>query len=96
MKMIFWSIFTIFSIVRIQTPKVHKHMEVGRIETGKIEEDGGLVYYSLAIPAGIEKGVNTLVFRVKEGELSDKAEDDFSDPDIYVSKVKILFNYFND
>jgi hypothetical protein len=58
-------------------------------ELGYIKEDDGHNFYKFVIPSGIQIDTKNLIIRVKEPVKSEKGEN-FSDPDIYVSKVKII------
>jgi hypothetical protein len=71
-----------------------KEMKIDVQENGKIDVDGGMSYYTLKIPQKIQKNKYNLVLRLKETDLADAGQEDFSDPDIYVSKVNSIL-YFN-
>jgi len=65
-----------------------KELKIDVQENGKLDKDDEMSYYMLKIPKNVEKNTKNLVIRIKENDDADIALDDFSDPDIYVSKVK--------
>ena len=69
-------------------------IELEKKYNGTLLTDNSLYFYKLEIPKEIQPNSYNLVFRVKEPELADLGKTDFSDPDIYVSKVKNFKNFF--
>jgi hypothetical protein len=82
----FYLVFTLVYLVMAQNER--KEMKIDVQENGKLEMDEEMSYYVLKIPKNVEKNTKNLVIRIKETDGADLALDDFSDPDIYVSKVK--------
>ena len=76
----------IFSFIKSDTEIIPT--ELSKTFTGKLKEDTWR-YYKIEIPSWVKINTTDLVFRVKEPKNADSAIEDFSDPDIYVSKVKI-------
>jgi len=76
-------------------PTTHKDLKLDIEETGIIDQDMGTFFYKLLIPANTLPNKTNLVIRIKENDLADEGKDFFSDPDIYVSKVK-FFIYWLD
>jgi hypothetical protein len=76
--------------------QVHKEMKLDVQENGSLLTKDGLYFYKLVIPANITLNSYDMMIRVKENDLADEGSDDFSDADLYVSKVtKVnLFFYF--
>jgi hypothetical protein len=62
--------------------------DLSKLYTGKLEFDNSWRFYELEIPPGTRLNSKDLVFRVKESRKADSAQEDFSDPDIYVSTVR--------
>jgi hypothetical protein len=77
--------------------QVHKEMKLDVQENGSIMTKDGLYFYKLQIPANITANSFDMMIRVKENDLADEGIDDFSDADLYVSKVSqiILIFYTN-
>jgi len=75
--------------INCQQPSNHTLIELKTKYNGTLETDNSLHFYKLIIPEGVEKNSSTLVFKVKEPDSALIGKDDFSDPDIYVSTVKI-------
>lgn len=63
-------------------------------ELGYIKEDDGYNFYKFIIPSGIKIDTKNLIIRVKEPVKAEKGET-FTDPDVYVSQVKIIFLIYN-
>ena len=74
-----------FFIFLEDSTQTHKPLTSDIVDNGK-----NLVlqtfYYTLTIPSDVPANMN-LAIRVKESDLADEGKEDFSDPDIYVSKV---------
>jgi len=75
----------LFEKASLQTETLNE-LKLGDPLVGNIKIDNGYDFYKLTIPSGIESNTKNLVIRVKETEKPEKSEN-FSDPDIYVSKV---------
>jgi uncharacterized protein involved in tellurium resistance len=80
-------IFAFLSKVLTQNNQEHKILTLEVQENGQIDTDMELTYYKLTIPANVAINTTNLVIRVKENDQADSGTDDFSDPDIYASKV---------
>lgn len=65
---------------------------IDSITKGKIPKDDSSDYYLIEIPDSVIENSQNLIIRVKESSDADSALSDFSDPDIFVSQVKTLFN----
>lgn len=65
----------------------HVLAEIDKTYNGKLESDNSYFFYKIKIPDDIQANTTDLVFRVKELDIADIGKADFSDPDIYVSKV---------
>ncbi len=75
-------------------------IELDKIYNGTLLSDNSFRYYKLVIPDEIKVNSSDLIFRIKELDSADIGKTDFSDPDIYVSKVYnntflIIFFYVN-
>ncbi len=68
----------------------HKILELGQADNGAIPHINGMFYYKLLVPSNVVVNTTNLAIRVKENDAADTQGDNFSDPDIYISKVKIL------
>jgi hypothetical protein len=68
--------------------------ELSKTFSGKLEKNTWR-FYKLEIPSWVKINSTDLVFRVKESKNADTAIEDFSDPDIYVSKVKLKLFFKN-
>ena len=68
-----------------------KELKIDVQVNGKLGKDDEMSYYMFKVPKKIEKNTYNLVIRIKETDSTDQAQDDFSDPDIYVSKVEIQY-----
>ena len=78
--------------------QVHKEMKLDVQENGSLLIKDGLYFYKLIIPSNITANSFDMMIRVKENDLADEGSDDFSDADLYVSKVtkfKLKFPFFN-
>jgi hypothetical protein len=82
----------IFSIISFTNSQEHNLIEIDKIYNGTMIEDDSFRFFKLVIPKGIQKDVSNLVFKVEEPAAAREGRDDFSDPDIFVSTVKIYFN----
>ena len=80
-------IFAFLSKVLAQNNQEHQVLTLEVQENGQIDKDMELTYYKLTIPANVAVNTTNLVIRVKENDQADSGDDDFSDPDIYASKV---------
>jgi hypothetical protein len=85
MKRIFYLVFTLIYCVFCEEPQ--KEMKIDVQVNGELDMEDEMSYYVLKIPKKIEKNKYNLVLRIKETDSADLGQDDFSDPDIYVSKV---------
>jgi hypothetical protein len=74
---------------KIFAQETHKELKFDVQEVGKIEKDGDTLFYKLIIPPNVLMDSSNIILRIKETDLADEAKEDFSDPDIYVSKVTI-------
>jgi hypothetical protein len=88
LKKLYFLLF-LFENYLSQGPRISKNITLDIEETGQISQDNGLFYYQLLIHQINENDDINLVMRIKENDLADEGKDDFSDPDIYVSKVNI-------
>jgi hypothetical protein len=86
-NILFFLIFLIFNIRSQDSTQTHKALTIDTVDNGK-NEALQTFYYTLTIPSDVPANMN-LAIRVKENDLADEGKDDFSDPDIYVSKVLI-------
>jgi uncharacterized iron-regulated protein len=77
----------IFIISFIKSDEEIIPTELSKTFMGKLEENTWR-FYKLEIPSWVKINSTDLVFRVKESKNADSGIEDFSDPDIYVSKVK--------
>ena len=66
-------------------------VEINKTYTGSMSEDNSFKFYKIEIPQGQEKDVNNLVIRVQEPEAARVGKINFSDPDIYISKVNLPY-----
>ncbi len=82
-------IFLIFLIQNILSQLDHKSLQLGIPDNGTILEDNGMFYYKLVIPSNIAFNSTNLAIRIKENDAADTQGDDFSDPDVYISKVRV-------
>ncbi len=80
----------IFLITQINNQETdHVLVEIDKTYKGTLENDNSYFFYKMKIPDNIKANTTDLVFRVKESDKADIGQADFSDPDIYVSKVII-------
>jgi hypothetical protein len=82
----FYLVLTLVYFVTAQNDP--KELKIDVQENGKLDKNDEMLYYVLKIPKNVEKNTKNLVIRIKENDDADIALDDFSDPDIYISKVK--------
>ncbi len=63
------------------------------IYNGTLDMDNSYHFYRIIIPNENDMIIENkdLVFRVKELDLADSGKEDFSDPDIYISRVNRIF-----
>lgn len=81
-------VFLILSIFQIKSQETdHILVEIDKTYNGTLETDNSYYFYKIKIPDDIKANTTDLVFRVKELDIADDGQADFSDPDIYVSKV---------
>lgn len=92
MLRIFYLLLTYVCYVLTQTTTNELKIDVQ--ENGKLDVDEEMAYYMLRIPKKIEKNKKNLLIRIKESDSADIGEEDFSDPDIYVSKVNTICKIF--
>lgn len=78
----------IFSQIKAQDERPITEITLDTLVHGEIDVEGGKKYYKLIIPSGIKVDENDLAVTIRENEEAENGSDDFSDPDIYVSKVK--------
>ena len=90
--LMFIFILCLFPIIAQETD--HVKVELDKTYNGNLEADNAYFFYQIKIPDDIQANSTDLVFRVKELDIADVGKADFSDPDIYVSKV-IIFNMKN-
>ena len=84
------SFFMLFEKASLQTETITE-LNLENPLIGYIKLDNGYNFYKLTIPSGIQSNTKNLVIRVKETPKSEQGEN-FSDPDIYVSKVNYILN----
>ena len=87
---IFYLVLTLIYCVFCE--EAQKELKIDVQENGKLDKSDEMSYYMLKIPKQVEKNKYNLVLRIKEIDSADIGQDDFSDPDIYVSKVE--YNIF--
>ena len=76
----------IFAIMSY-TIKCQNTIELNKYYNGTMSEDNSFRYYKIEIPQGTVKDLSNLIFRVREPEAARVGKEDFSDPDIYISRV---------
>lgn len=76
-----------FFLLMLNCQKENLSLLLNTPTTASIKTNGNTNYYTLEIPMGIAVNATNLVIRVKEDDDADIGKDDFSDPDLYVSKV---------
>jgi len=77
----------------------HILIEFDKTYNGTLDYDNSYYFYKFIVPNDIKVNTTDLVFRVKEYDSADVGKADFSDPDIYISKVKKIQNilkFFSD
>jgi hypothetical protein len=79
----------IFSIITFANSQEHNLIELNKNYNGTMNQDDSFRFFKLIIPNGIEKDVSNLVFKVEEPASAREGKDDFSDPDIFISTVKL-------
>ena len=91
MNRFFYLVLTLIYCVFCE--EAQKELKIDVQVNGKLAMDDEMTYYKLKIPKNIKKDKYNLVFRIKEIDSADLGQDDFSDPDIYVSQVDNYINY---
>jgi hypothetical protein len=93
MKNIFKFTFVVFYLQTlfdyVASQEDIKELILSTYEVGKIEQDAGYNYFYLDIPSGTLSGIYNLIFTIKQDPAA--GHEEFSDPDIYVSKVTYMF-----
>ena len=84
-KFLYVFIFLI-SYLKAQNEVVLTDLSLDVVKTGKISANNN-VYFKYTVPDDFPIDTFNLAIRVKESDAADLGEDDFSDPDVYVSKV---------
>jgi len=91
MKIIFAYIFSLYLLIdKIYSQQDYiKPLALDYLYSSSILSNKGYNFFKLTIPSGVKEKTKNLIIRVKEPKKAEKGEG-FSDPDIYVSQVKIL------
>lgn len=86
----YFLIFIIHIFFRINCEEIDSDnipIELDVQYNSSLSSDDSYNFYKIKIPDNIKINTTDLVFRVKELDSADEGRTDFSDPDIYVSKV---------
>jgi hypothetical protein len=89
LTLIIFLILLLENVLSQNTLLQHKSLELNKAETGSILEKNGMSYYKLVVPSNVVANTTNLAIRVKENDAADTNGDDFSDPDVYISKVSL-------
>lgn len=76
----------LISNLKAQNEVVLTDLSLDVLQTGKIIANNNL-YYKYTVPDDFPLDTFNLAIRVKESDAADLGQEDFSDPDVYVSKV---------
>jgi hypothetical protein len=77
-----------FSLSQDSQKQVHRELNLDVQDNNAMTSANGVFYYKLVLPANTTENNFNLAIRVKENDSADAGEDDFSDPDVYISKVR--------
>lgn len=83
-------LFSIFFLLQIRCQ--NEEIFIDKAVASELPENY-LEFYKLTIPQNVTINTTNLIIRVKENDDAEQGKDDFSDPDIYVSKVSNIFNF---
>lgn len=83
-------IFTIISFTKkTKCQDTNSLIDLNKEYNGTISQDDSYKFYKIVIPNDIEKDSKNLIFKVHEPEAAREGREDFSDPDIFISTVRI-------
>ena len=79
-----------FFLLQVNTQNVdtdHIAITLDSTYTGSLNAENSYFFYKIKIPDDIKLNTTDLIIRVKELDAADVGVGDFSDPDIFASKV---------